>query len=54
MSEAKKLAEKTYSKPSFDDRMDEGGLFFWTIAICTGAILALLVAFGLGLDLLLN
>lgn len=54
MSESKKLAEKTYYKPSFDERMDQGGLLFWAIALSTGAVLALLLVAGLSLGTLLN
>jgi hypothetical protein len=54
MSESKKLAEKTYYRPSFDDRMNEGGLLFWAIALGSGLGLALILIAGLSLDLLLN
>lgn len=54
MSESKKLAEKTYTKPSFDDRMDGGGFLFWSIALSTGVALALVIIVLLSLDTLFN
>lgn len=54
MSESKKLAEKTYYKPSFDERMDGGGILFWSIALSTGVALALVLVVLLSLDTLFN